>query len=132
FYVNPPGQHDMHPLGGDEDKSEGAEKTPRGAAAGTAAGAAAGLAAAPVLGPAGPLTGAYVGSLVGSLSQMEKTGEAAEDPDSEDKPKEHRAGMMVAVAVEDVEAERRAIDALVSVGATDTEIAEGTIENGDW
>ena len=30
FYVNPPGQHDMFPIGGDRDESPGAEDSDKG------------------------------------------------------------------------------------------------------
>jgi hypothetical protein len=128
FYVNPPGQHDAFPIGGDTAISPGAEDTPKGAAAGVVAGAAAGLAAAPVIGPVGPLVGAYVGSMIGGLAQT-KEGDETESPD---RPHEHRAGLYVAVAAEDDELRGRMIDALDRLGAMDIEIAEGTIENGDW
>jgi hypothetical protein len=128
FYVNPPGQHDMHSIGGDFDKSPGAEDTTKGAVAGAAAGAAVGLAATPVIGPLGPLVGAHVGGLVGGLSQ---TTDSDESPDA-NRPHEHRAGMMIAVAVDDEGLRRRAVDILRALGVVDIEVAEGTIANGDW
>ena len=75
FFVNPAGQHDRFAVGGDRDKSPGAEETDKGAAAGVAAGAGAGavagVAAAPVAGPLGPvlggLGGGHPGGLVGRL-----------------------------------------------------------------
>ena len=42
FYVNPPGQHDLLPIGGDVDADTGTQKSGGGQAAGVAAGAAAG------------------------------------------------------------------------------------------
>jgi hypothetical protein len=128
FYVNPPGQHDMTPIGGDYDRSPGAEHTGKGVAAGAAAGAAVGLAATPVIGPLGPLVGAHVGGLVGGLAE---TRDSDESPDA-NRPHEHRAGMMVAVAADDEALRKRAIDILRSLGAYDVEVAEGTISNGDW
>lgn len=128
FYVNPPGQHDAYPIGGDFDKSPGAEDTPKGAAGGVAAGAAAGLAATPAIGPLGPLVGGYIGGLVGSLSQTKDSDEGPND----EHPHEHRSGLMVAIAADDDALRHRAVDLLRSLGAADIELAEGTIENGDW
>ena len=42
FFVNQPGQHDLHELGGDRDMSPGAKETPEGIAEGAAVGAAVG------------------------------------------------------------------------------------------
>jgi hypothetical protein len=126
FYVNPPGQHDAYPLGGDFDKSPGAEETGKGVTAGIAAGATAGIAAVPVLGPAGPLLGAYVGSLVGSLASTKESDEMAPQ-----EPHEHPPGLMVAVAV-DESGQQRAIDMFERAGASYIETAEGTIRDGDW
>lgn len=129
FFVNPAGQHDRFAVGGDRDKSPGAEDTDRGAAAGVAAGAgagaAAGLATAPMTGPLGPalggLVGGHLGGLVGSL--------AATDDD----PLPRRvAGMLVAVAVGDPQQEREAIRLLQALESADLERGEGTIREGDW
>ena len=50
FFVNQPGQHDLHALGGDLDISPGAKETPEGVVEGVAVGAAdhAGIAPLPV------------------------------------------------------------------------------------
>jgi hypothetical protein len=137
FYVNPPGQHDAYPIGGDHAVSQGAHETGKGAEAGIAAGAVAGLAAAPFLGPLGPVTGgllgAHVGGLVGSLSKMKERGETGEHgEDADNVAPLRRAGLMVAVAVGgDGEADR-AVRILHTLGVAQIERAEGTIENGDW
>jgi phage tail tape-measure protein len=128
FYVNPPGRHGAYSIGGDFDKSPGAENTGKGTAAGVAAGAAAGLAAAPVIGPLGPLVGAHLGGLVGGLSQTRDSDESSDA----DRPHEHREGMMIAVAIGDESLRDRAVDVLRALGAFDIEVAEGTIANGDW
>lgn len=44
FYVNPPGQHDAYPIGGDRLDSPGAKEAGKGIAAGAAAGAVVGAA----------------------------------------------------------------------------------------
>jgi hypothetical protein len=130
FYVNPPGQHDAYPIGGDVEKSPGAEETDKGATKGVITGAAAGLAAVPVVGPVGPLVGAYIGSLVGSLSELKDPATEGKSGEAEETPPEHRAGLRVAVAADD--AAPLAIEVLWSLDAYDIERAEGTIENGDW
>jgi hypothetical protein len=129
FYVNPPGQHDAYPIGGDFERSPGAEDTGKGAAAGVAIGAAAGLAVSPAIGPLGPLVGGYVGGLVGSLVQ---TTDSDQDTAPNAPPHEHRSGLMVAVAADDESLRERAIELLRSMGAYDIEQAEGTIMDGDW
>ena len=132
FYLNPPGQHDLYPIGGDRDDSPGAEAGNKGAAtgmtAGGAIGAAAGIVTAPFLGPVGVVTGAlvgaHVGSLVGSLSNLK---------DAEQTPRPARkAGMMVAVNAPEPDSQSRAIDVLRQQGAVSIERAEGEIVNGDW
>jgi hypothetical protein len=136
FYVNPAGQHNQHPVGGDRDKSPGAKDSPKGTAAGMATGgtvgAAVGAATAPVTGPLGAVTGAFVGahigSLVGSLNQMDDNGEKVE----ENRVPVRQAGMVVAVSVPEPANESQAIDVLRSLGAEDIERTEGTIVDGDW
>lgn len=137
FYVNPPGQHDAYPIGGDHAVSAGAKQTGKGAALGVAAGAATGFAAAPFLGPVGAITGgllgAHVGGLVGSLSEMKEpgeTGEHAEDIDNA-APLRH-AGLLLATAIDDGDQEDSVIRIFRAMGATDIERAEGRIEHGDW
>ncbi|MDQ7968084.1 MAG: hypothetical protein REI95_00420 [Oxalicibacterium faecigallinarum] len=131
FYVNPAGQHDQYPVGGDRDESPGAEDVDKGSVAGMgvggAAGAAAGAATAPATGPlgavAGALVGAHIGSLIGSLSQTEE---------DKDIPPVRQSGMLVAVSVTDAEEERRAIETLRAAGGTCLERAQGQIVDGDW
>jgi hypothetical protein len=133
FYISPPGQHDLTPLGGDEMKSHGAERTERGIAegglAGGAVGAIIGAATIPVIGPVGPivgaLVGAHVGDLAGSLSETEDDGSINSLPC-------RRSGMMLAIATANQDEEDRAIRVLHALNALDIERAEGTIANGDW
>src|SRR3569832_1910077 len=70
FYVNPPGRHHQLPLGGDHDKSPGAEESPQGSAAGavtgSAVGAAIGAITTPMSGPLGAATGAGGGGRRGA------------------------------------------------------------------
>lgn len=135
FYLNPPGQHDMYPVGGDRDESPGATKAGSGAAAGGAVGAAVGLIGAPVTGPVstalGALVGAHVGSLIGSLSQMKDKGDATDD-DAENAASVRRSGLIVAVSVSKPESEQVVIRMLQDLGADQIELGEGTISRGDW
>jgi hypothetical protein len=60
---------------------------------------------------------------MGSLSKTDEAG---------DIPVARHSGMLVAVAVNNPEEERRAIDALLAAGGNDLERATGQIVNGDW
>jgi hypothetical protein len=137
FYVNPPGQHDAYPLGGDRDKSPGAKESDeglvKGGAMGAVAGAVAGSATIPATGPLGPVVGALVGAHVGSLYSLHKMKEAgAPEPGGENQQPPRKAGMMIAVAVADPQQEAQALATLRRLGAHDIERAEGHIEAGDW
>ncbi|AEK60140.1 membrane protein [Collimonas fungivorans] len=136
FYLNPAGQHDIYPIGGDRDKSPGAEKTDTGLAAGAAVGAGmgagVGAAVVPVIGPVlGSLVGAHLGGLVGSLdATKDSRGKDAKDNDSRQEIR--KSGMRVAVAVADDRQESAATALLKALGATDMERGNGTIADGDW
>lgn len=137
FYVNQPGQHDMHELGGDRDESPGAKETPqgigKGVAVGGAVGAAVGAATAVVTGPIGPVVGALVGAHVGSLysfNSMKERGEPEEGGENRRPPR--KAGMLIAVALYGPQDRERALDLLHQLGADHIEEAQGTIANGDW
>lgn len=132
FALNPPGEHQGLPLGGDEDadaKAEGGEKgAMRGAAIGTAVGAVAGLAATALVGPiaiaGGAAAGAYAGSLAGAVNRM--------GDDDSPAPELRRAGIMVAVHTDSPEDEELAIDLLRERGAHTIERADGAWHNGKW
>lgn len=142
FYVNPQGQHDIHPVGGDEDESPGTHHASSGAVAGAAGGVGVGslvgAATLPVLGPAGPLlgaaVGAYTGSLVGALKKMDKSEERIEvqnqSPDGED-TQPRKAGVLLAVAVATPEQRANAIQ-ILGATAVEVEEAEGELKNGQW
>lgn len=133
FYLSSAGQHDLTPVGGDEMKSHGAERSSRGIAegglAGGAVGAFIGAATIPVVGPVGPivgaLVGAHVGDLAGSLSETEDDGATSTVPC-------RHSGMMVAISTNSQEEEDTAVRVLQALNAIDIERAEGTIANGDW
>jgi phage tail tape-measure protein len=138
FYVNPAGQHDLYAIGGDEDKSKGAKETGHGVAQGASVGGivgiAAGAATLPITGPAAPIVGAlvggYIGSLIGSLHATKEFNQAEEGGEHEELPR--KAGMMVAVAVENQQQEADALELLKAIHAEAIEHNVGTIVDGDW
>ena len=138
FFLNQPGQHDLTPIGGDRDKSPGAQETPEGvlegAATGGAVGAAIGAATAVVTGPVGPIVGGLVGAHVGSLYSLSKMKEAGEGEEggAANRFAPRKSGMLIAVAADQDGDEARALDVLRSLGSDHIERAKGTIENGDW
>ena len=75
FYLNPPGQHAMYPIGGDAHHDAGTKQAGKTAAAGAAVGGVTGLAVGTAvaiaadagLATAGAIAGAGVGAYVGSL-----------------------------------------------------------------
>ena len=144
FYLNPQGQHALHPVGGDEDESPGTHDAQSGAVRGAAGGAGAGVlvgaATIPVLGPAGPLlgaaVGAYTGSLVGALNNMEEPPETPADTahgnDAADPENEARkSGYMLAVAVNTAMERKYAIE-ILGERAQLLEETEGNLQNGEW
>lgn len=138
FFLNPPGQHDLLPLGGDREESPGAKESGAGGAVGIAGGGAVGavvgLAGVSVLGFLGPVlgaaVGAHVGSLVGSVAEMKEKGEA--ESDGENRFEQRKSGMMVGVNVIDAGEEQIAVRVLRSFGANHIERSEGQIVNGEW
>jgi hypothetical protein len=144
FYLNPQGQHALHPVGGDEDESAGTHHAQSGAVRGAAGGAGAGVlvgaATIPVLGPAGPLlgaaVGAYTGSLVGALNKMEEAPETPPDTVhgntvSDADVEARKSGYMLAVAVQ-TQMERKYAIEILGERAQFLEEAEGHLENGAW
>ncbi len=133
-YVNPRGQRDIHPLGGDADESRGTHEAGSGAmggaASGLGAGAVIGVATLPVLGPVGPVVGAavgaYAGSLVGALNKMNKveTHESGAAPS-------RKAGILLAVAVGNPAQRETAIE-MLRKQAVAMEETDGTLRDGDW
>lgn len=134
FFVAPAGQHARYALGGDHDKSTGAEASTKGTAAGTTTGgvigAAIGAISTPLTGPIGAITGglvgAHVGNLVGALGAMKDDDGAAEAP-----PIRH-SGLLVAVSTPTERCRERAIAVLREQGAVTVESGEGKIIGGDW
>ncbi len=143
FFVNPPGQHDLYPVGGDRDESPGTEDaaggSASGAAVGGAIGVAVGLATLPVLGPGAAVAaagvGAYAGSLYGALGNTDDKKnpetQAAREELRRGKPP-RKSGMLVAVSAPASAQQDAAIRILRAHRATDIERTEGTIVAGDW
>lgn len=146
FYVNPPGQHDLHPIGGDVDADSGMQKSGVGQAAGVAAGAAAGLAAGAVVGaampPLAPIlavamagVGAHVGGMAGALTstrpsdeEKRETETATPDDGAVDM---RRGGMTLAVRV-DPAVEKTVVDLLRAEAVENLERAQGQWQDGQW
>ena len=138
FYVNPEGQHALHPMGGDSRSDEGARKADRGAIRGAVIGACAGLLVGIVFHVlldslvavlAGAAIGAYVGSLLGALSRL-RAGDPRRATLSH--PVERDPGPMVAIQVDRPGTETRAIETLRRCGAREIERTEGEWRAGNW
>ena len=135
FAVNPPGMHDRTPIGGDHDKSEGAEHAHGGAAAGLAAGAVvgaiAGVAATPLMGPAGIAAGAGVGAYTGSLVGGMKGGVDREVQPDDTIMRPAETLIAVNADMAGIGAERIA-QIFEECGAWQVERAEGSWADGEW
>ncbi len=135
FVLNAPGQHDLYPIGGDEDADPTARGGETGAATGAALGGAAGVAlgaaAIPVAGPvaaiAGLAIGAYTGSLAGALNVMGKREDRHKEPTIR-----RPAGVRVVVQVPTPGRKALVFDALLRHHARSIEEAEGTWRDGAW
>jgi hypothetical protein len=136
FYVSPPGQNDMTPLGGDAPHaSAGSRFAGFGAIAGALVGGLIGMligfavdsryGAVAVLFAAG--VGAYLGSFVGAMRKV-RGGRRAEA--SVEHPVEPKAGRMIAVNVDRPGMDARALKVLREFGARDVGRADGTWRNG--
>jgi hypothetical protein len=144
FFVNPPGQHDLHGTHLDPDASAGAHDAGSGAMtgalAGTGVGAVVGLATVPFLGPVAAFAGAAVGTYVGSLTgALEKLGDAeattahsADAPPGNDDAPPRKSGMLVAVRAPSSSEQVSAITILHAQGAVDMEQMQGSITRSLW
>jgi hypothetical protein len=144
FYTPPPGQHGLHPLGGDVHSDAGASKAGRGATLGAIIGAAVGAGIAFIAIRTGILppsefvwlalaivggVGAYVGSFAGAMTKM-RAGTSRNA--TREHPVEPPAGRMIAVLIEPHDSDARAIEQLKRNGARKVWRAEGTWRNGSW
>lgn len=137
FYVGPPGQHAMTPVGGDAPHSSaGSRQAGVAAAIGAVLGALVGLAAGWVLqleqnGVTWILSaglGAYIGSFAGAMSRV-RGGRRREG--TVEHPVEPRGGRMIAVNVERGD-EARAVAILRQHRARDVGRTEGEWRDGSW
>ncbi|HEX7219217.1 MAG TPA: hypothetical protein VF280_08380 [Burkholderiales bacterium] len=138
FYVSPPGQHAMTPVGGDSPHSSEGSRTAGigaglGAAVGAVIGAAGGWVVSGDLGlvviPLGAGLGAYIGSFAGSMARVRGGRQHAA---SVEHPVEPRGGRMIAVNVDRPQTDARAIEILKRRGARDVRRAEGQWADGAW
>ncbi|MDX3907261.1 MAG: hypothetical protein QHC78_16345 [Pigmentiphaga sp.] len=138
FFVNPAGQHDRYPLGGDQAADAGARKAKKGAVAGAAllgvVGAIVGslvwlYAAGSVLALIIAVgVGAYIGSLGGALVATRSAARAYRAGHSTGM---RRAGVLAAVHVTEA-SEAAAAQVLRECGGMDVERAQGHWRDGDW
>ena len=140
YYLTPPGQHGLYPIGGDEYADSDAKDAHKGLASGTALGAIAGLvaggvaaAAVPPLAPviiAGVTgVGALGGSIAGAVTGAKSAEESEQEGTADDHPRE--GGLMVAVRVTPT-TETAVLEAMQAAGAQDIERAAGTWRDGHW
>ncbi|HEX6319416.1 MAG TPA: hypothetical protein VFZ84_11110 [Burkholderiales bacterium] len=135
FYVSPPGQHDMTPVGGDVHASAGSRFAWVGAVIGAIAGAALGFVVAWLVADSyrtaallfGAALGAYVGSFLGTMGKL-RGGRRSEA--SVEHPLQPKAGRMIAVKADRPGADQRAVKVLRELGARDVGRAEGNWRNG--
>src|SRR5690348_9500836 len=102
FMLNAPGQHALHPLGGDRDADSASTHAQSGTVTGAVIGATVGLGAGaaamaaadmgPVVAATAAAVGAYTGSLIGTLNKV-----GDKDPAAEVTENSRHAGAMVAV-----------------------------------
>lgn len=137
FYVAPPGQHAITPVGGDVHSDAGARKAGVGAGIGALIGLIVGLAvgmvAALELGPPTIALAALAGSLVGAFAgAMAKLRGGSKREASREHPVEPMGGRMIAVNVDRPGTESRAAALLRQHGARDVGRAEGDWRDGSW
>ena len=136
FYVAPPGQNAMTPLGGDAPHaSAGSKHAGMGAVAGAGAGGLLGMlitylvagdyGAVVILFGAG--LGAYVGSFLGAMRKV-RGGRRSEA--TVEHPVEPKGGRTIAVNVDRAGTDVRAVKVLREYGARDLGRAQGTWRNG--
>jgi len=134
FFVNPPGQHDLH--AGGEDRTDPASKSIyKGAGIGLILGSTLGASIGAMLCAVyafpllitliAALVGAYLGSLIGAMM------EAPESRQERALAKIHQAGVLIAIHVKaDNQASAAAV--LRKANAKDIERAHGRWEHGHW
>ncbi len=143
FYVNPPGQHAIFPIGGDVDVDRSMRPAQKGAGAGVVLGAVIGAAAGAGIVAATHMSalvfviasavGSYIGSLIGAMGTTRRGKDDVPLPAShhEDQQPVREAGVLLAVHVTD-QTRRMAEDILREAGAHDIERASGRWQQGKW
>ena len=118
FYVNPPGQHALYPIGGDHYQSpaDTAEKTGKSAILETAI---------------AEVAEAIIGVTHGNDSSMTQNHTTDSANNTDTKPL-YRAGMVVAVEVAGQPDQDKAVALLTQLGARNIEKVEGEIVDGEW
>lgn len=134
FYVSPPGQNAMTPLGGDAPhSSEGSRKAGYGAAVGAGIGLAAGLIVGSLIGAHAVALACGLGALVGAFAgAMATVRGGRRSMASVEHPVESRGGRMIAVCVDRSGTEPVAVNILRSFNARDVGRAEGVWRDGSW
>ena len=134
FYVSPPGQNAMTPLGGDAPhSSEGSRKAGMGAAVGAAVGLAAGLIIGSLIGAHAVLLACGLGALVGAFAGAMTTMRGGRKSlASIEHPVESRGGRMIAICVDRVGCEPAAVRILRAANAREVGRAEGVWRDGSW
>lgn len=143
FYVNPPGAHARHPLGGDMAADPDSEGAPYSAVGGAAAvglvGALVGGVIAftfsdsilPLVGGAG--VGAYIGSLAGAVYSLgRKRPSRTRQQIFQAKVHEGRPSGVVLAVHTSQEHEKRIAEILRAAGGIEVERAQGRWVNGRW
>ena len=136
FYVSPPGQNAMTPVGGDAPhSSEGSRKAGVGAAIGIVIGTIVGILFGLVIN-AGAATfwlatglGALIGSFAGAMMTVRAGRRYAA---SVEHPVEGRGGRMIAVCVDRAGTDQLAVNALRMHNARDLGRTEGVWRDGSW
>ena len=136
FYVSPPGQNAMTPVGGDAPhSSEGSRKAGVGAAIGIVLGAVLGMIVGAIIQEGGPgfwlatALGALVGAFAGAMLSVRAGRKRLA---SVEHPVEGRGGRMIAVLVDRPGTEQPAINALRMHNARDVGRTEGVWRDGSW
>jgi len=134
FYVSPPGQNAMTPLGGDAPhSSEGSRKAGVGAAIGAAIGLAVGLIIGSLIGAHAVALASGLGALVGAFAgAMVTVRGGRKSMASVEHPVEGPGGRMIAVCVERSGTEPLAVNILRSFNAREVGRAEGVWRDGSW
>jgi hypothetical protein len=134
FYVSPPGQNALTPLGGDAPhSSEGSRKAGMGAAVGAAVGLAAGLIIGSLIGAHAVLLACGLGALVGAFAGAMATVRGGRRRGASiEHPVEGRGGRMIAICVDRSGTEPSAVNILRSYNAREVGRAEGVWRDGSW